>query len=81
MDDDLVVVGGLVPTLLIPHQNLPPGALSHVGTMDLDLGLGLGILDEERYVELADQLAQAGFEPYELDPAMGRAVFLEKPLP
>ncbi len=24
---------------------------------------------------------QAGFEPYELDPAMGRAVFLEKPLP
>ena len=25
--------------------------------------------------------AQAGFEPYELDPAMGRAVFLEKPLP
>jgi len=63
LDDDLVVVGGLVPTLLIPHQNLPPGALSHVGTMDLDLGLGLGILDEERYVELADQLAQAGFEP------------------
>ena len=24
---------------------------------------------------------EAGFEPYELDPAMGRAIFLEKPLP
>lgn len=63
LDNDLVVVGGLVPTLLIPHQNLPAGTPSHVGTMDLDLGLGLGILDEERYVELADQLVQAGFEP------------------
>lgn len=63
LDDDLVVIGGLVPSLLIPEQNLPAGVAHHVGTMDLDLGLGLGILDEERYIALVDQLVQAGFEP------------------
>lgn len=36
--DDLVVVGGLVPSLLIDQEPLP-GASLHTGTMDLDLGL------------------------------------------
>ena len=39
--DDLAVVGGLVPSLLIPQAELPAGADPHVGTMDLDLGLDL----------------------------------------
>ena len=34
--DDLVVVGGLVPSLLIDQADLPEGATEHVGTMDLD---------------------------------------------
>jgi hypothetical protein len=37
--DDLVVVGGLVPSLLIPDESLPAGEDVHIGTMDLDLGL------------------------------------------
>lgn len=43
--DDLVVVGGLVPSLLIPDKSLPAGEDVHIGTMDLDLGLSLAILD------------------------------------
>lgn len=63
LDEDLVVVGGLVPTLLIPSHKLPAGADRHVGTTDLDLGLELGMLDEARYSALVDQLLEAGFEP------------------
>ena len=37
--DDLVVVGGLVPSLLVNQRGLPTGTDSHVGTMDLDMGL------------------------------------------
>ena len=31
---ELVVVGGLVPSLLIDQQNLPENVTAHVGTMD-----------------------------------------------
>jgi len=58
---DLVVVGGLVPTLLIPPAQLSQGREAHVGTRDLDLGLGLGILDDERYGELVAHLLAAHF--------------------
>jgi len=37
--DDVVVVGGLVPSLLIDQAALPEGTPAHVGTMDLDVGL------------------------------------------
>jgi hypothetical protein len=37
--DELVVIGGLVPSLLIKQEELPEGADAHVGTMDLDVGL------------------------------------------
>ena len=43
--DDLVVVGGLVPSLLIDQEDLPAGAIAHVGTMDLDVGLTIALLD------------------------------------
>lgn len=55
--DDLVVVGGLVPNLLIQAGSLPPGVEPHVGTVDLDLGLQLAILDEERYRTLTQRIA------------------------
>jgi len=59
--EDLVIVGGLVPTLLIDQESLSAGAESHVGTRDLDLGLALVLLEEGRYHEMAQRLRQAGF--------------------
>jgi hypothetical protein len=35
----------------------------HVGTRDLDLGLSLGVLDQERYREISQRLRDCGFEP------------------
>ena len=60
--NDIVVVGGLVPTLLIPPESIPDGAASHVGTTDLDIGLSLLLLDEQRYTELSLRFRRAGFE-------------------
>ena len=61
--DEIVVVGGLVPYLLIDQENLPSGLDPHVGTMNLDMGLALAILNHERYRELGRRLRDAGFEP------------------
>lgn len=61
--DEIVVVGGLVPYLLVDQTNLPPGVKSHVGTMDLDVGLALGILNEQRYQGLSASLRSAGLGP------------------
>jgi hypothetical protein len=61
--DEVVVVGGLVPTLLIPPSSLAEGQSPHVGTLDLDLGLGLGLLNHGRYRAVAERLKGAGFLP------------------
>jgi len=61
--NDTVVVGGLVPSLLVDQQALRPGVSPHLGTMDLDVGLTLAILDRERYRTLTQALRRAGFEP------------------
>ena len=61
--DDVAVVGGLVPYLLVNQDDLPEGLERHVGTMDLDLGLSLAIFDEERYQNLTGRLRQSGFGP------------------
>ena len=63
--DDLVVVGGLVPSLLIPDESLPAGEDVHIGTPDLDLGLSLAILDTKRYEDLSLRLNRADFKPDE----------------
>lgn len=60
--DDLVIVGGLVPTLLIPHAELAENTEPHAGTMDLDLGLEITIFDKKRYTEISDCLRTNGFE-------------------
>ena len=58
--DQIVIVGGAAPPLVAePAGNGP----THVGTSDLDLGLGLGILVDERYHLLAERLRHAGFRP------------------
>lgn len=59
--DDLVVVGGLVPALLVDQESLPSGASSHVGTLDLDLGLSFALVGEERYQAIAERLREAEF--------------------
>jgi hypothetical protein len=61
--NELVVVGGLVPSLLIPEESVSQGEDIHIGTMDLDLGPSLALLDAERYEELTARLRRAGFEP------------------
>ncbi len=60
--DDWVIIGGLVPSLLIDQQRLN-AVDRHVGTLDVDLGLQLGILAEEGYREITARLREAGFGP------------------
>ncbi|MGM0578382.1 MAG: nucleotidyl transferase AbiEii/AbiGii toxin family protein [Myxococcota bacterium] len=60
LSEEIVVVGGLVPYLIIDQEE---ATVPHVGTRDLDLGLSLALLDEERYREVADRLRDRGFEP------------------
>ncbi|RLB87220.1 MAG: hypothetical protein DRH50_17215 [Deltaproteobacteria bacterium] len=61
--EEFVVVGGLVPSLLIPEKSLSQSEDAHAGTMDLDLGLSLALLDAHRYEDLTSRLRRAGFEP------------------
>lgn len=61
MMDDLVIVGGLVPSLIVDQTRLPQDVDAHVGTMDLDVGLQLALLDEGRYRKLTERLRDAGF--------------------
>lgn len=65
MMDEIVLVGGLVPSLIVAQDSLPQGAERHVGTMDVDVGLALGLLDEGRYQELSERLRRAEFGPDE----------------
>jgi hypothetical protein len=60
---ELVVVGGLVPSLLIDQENLPDNVTPHVGTMDLDLGLAFALVGEARYQQVVERLRNAGFTP------------------
>jgi hypothetical protein len=63
--DDLCIVGGLVPSLLIDEQVGPDpdtGNL-HPGTNDLDVGLAMALLNDEQYTEISRRLSQEDFEP------------------
>ncbi len=61
--DDIVIVGGLVPTLLIPEHSPESSLGAHSGTVDLDVGMSVGILDEERYQEIHERLILLGLQP------------------
>jgi hypothetical protein len=39
--DDVVIVVGLVPSLIVSQTEFPAGRPLHVGTMDVDLGLAI----------------------------------------
>jgi hypothetical protein len=58
---DILVIGGLVPSLIVDQETLRDGTEPHVGTMDLDVGLQLALLDEGRYRSLTERLRDAGF--------------------
>ncbi len=62
MMDDLVIVGGLVPSLIVDQGTRPEDADAHVGTMDLDVGLQVALLDGGRYRKLTERLRDAGFK-------------------
>lgn len=61
--EDMVIVGGLVPSLIISQQGREAQELTsrHVGTFDLDCGLHIALLDTERYEALVERLKLAGF--------------------
>jgi len=63
--NEMVIVGGLVPTLLIDLKQGRVGDAEdlHAGTNDLDLGLSLALLDDQRYEEVSQRLRDEGFEP------------------
>jgi len=58
--DEIVVVGGLVPYLIIDQE---VAVEPHVGTRDLDLGLSIAVLDDQRYREISARLRDRGFRP------------------
>ena len=59
--DNVVVIGGLVPSLLIPQDPQAAVTNPHVGTMDLDLGLDVELLTTGLYQPLTNRLRAAGF--------------------
>lgn len=65
--DDIVIVGGLVPSLLIaPNRDIAGDEVhslltTQASTKDLDLALGLSIFDDARYTEIRDRMRSAGF--------------------
>lgn len=65
MMDQLCIVGGLAPSLLIDRQADADrtGEAGHAGTNDLDVGLAVALLDEQQYSEIARRLRQEDFEP------------------
>lgn len=63
MEEEITIVGGLVPSLVINQENLPEGADLHPGTMDLDPALQLAVLEGSGYKEMSERLRGAGFAP------------------
>lgn len=61
--DDVVIVGGLVPSLLYPDAEPHPVLGAHVGTNDLDIALDLVILNDQRYEDITERLRRGGFAP------------------
>lgn len=62
--DGLTIIGGLVPSLLVPIVD-PAYGQSHVGTRDVDLCLSLALIEEgvDGYERMETQLRTAGFKP------------------
>lgn len=55
--DAIVVIGGSVPSLLLPGAKP-----SHIGSLDIDLNLNTEKLAEHGYADLVDKLEKAGYQ-------------------
>ncbi len=55
--DDMVLIGGWIPEVLLPHQSGP-----HVGSMDVDLALNHKKLRDEAYKMIQDLLTSRGYQ-------------------
>ena len=56
--DDMVLIGGWVPEVLLPRNNSP-----HVGSMDVDIALNHQKIQEEGYKRIEDLLQRKGYRP------------------
>ncbi|MCB9933002.1 MAG: hypothetical protein H6841_06225 [Planctomycetes bacterium] len=61
MAENVVIVGGLVPSLLL--EDLPKDIEPHVGTGDLDLALSVVVFDEDQYKSVSKRLREHDFHP------------------
>jgi hypothetical protein len=55
--DDMVLIGGWIPEVLLPHQSGP-----HVGSMDVDLALNHKNIRDEAYKMIQDLLMSRGYQ-------------------
>jgi hypothetical protein len=55
--DDMVLIGGWIPEVLLPHQSGP-----HVGSMDVDLALNHMKIRDEAYKMIQDLLKSRGYQ-------------------
>ena len=87
--EQVTLIGGVVPSLLVPASTLPEGMNPHPGTADLDFGLQLSVLTDEGYATISELLRAAGYRPMEkeedrirrqtwrTDPALGAVVTID----
>lgn len=65
----IVVVGGMVPLYLYDEDDIPDELDPHIGTVDLDIGVGI-LVDEgdvEAYTALEQKITRLGFERADAD--------------
>ncbi len=67
--EDLVLVGGLVPYLIVDQAAVEE---RHVGSGDLDLGFSIGVLSDEKYREVSARLRSHEFEPFKKEDGKAR---------
>ena len=61
-EEHVTIVGGLVPYLIIPQDDITSADQRHIGTSDLTWALP-SVLDDERYEVIAERLRRADSIP------------------
>ncbi|MCA9263758.1 MAG: hypothetical protein KDA60_07900, partial [Planctomycetales bacterium] len=61
LKQELILMGGMVPTVLVDSTTLPHGVDAHVGTMDVDLGLVLAHQTLDKLERTKARLKEIGF--------------------